>query len=539
MRTESCLSTPTKVLSVAFSEWFQSHPVGGVTYASAQREWRELQTARQIAIGRSPLLLRLAPVDSWQYRIARALLGRRQPTFSADTKAGVPRRDVPLSTQWQSRCTVLAMDGRGAQELNAELEQSTSPWFFPVSPHDSDEEIALVICHLLEHVADDVTDNVAVVFAGNLDSASPRGVGPHTLLSYNAVGRGALFRRSAVMDVGGYDDAAPDFEHDLVVRLSESGYNFHGAPAFHNLAPGNPPHTETTLAALRRRGHTGVVANGGDWVRWSLSSRPTVDIVIPTRDRLDLLLACLHSVESNCGEFVVRVTIVDNDSRESSTLEYFATTPHRVISHPGAFNYAAIINHGVASGNHDVVVVLNNDTVVHPGWLEDLVPIATLSDVGVVGATLVDRQGTVQHAGMGAVPYPVELPYGNIPDLFSRDTVALSRRQSEAVRNVLAVTGACHVVERAKWDRVGGMNEDLRVTANDVDLCLRMNELGWYTVLHPEVSITHVGKASRGSNESSDDHVRFLQRWGFLRGLVDPCVPVPREQLHATVRNDE
>jgi len=75
------------------------------------------------------------------------------------------------------------------------------------------------------------------------------------------------------------------------------------------------------------------------------------------------------------------------------------------------------------------------------------------------------------------------------------------------------------------------MDESLHVTANDVDLCLRLSQRGYYTVLHPAVRIEHVGKASRGTTESEDDHVRFLQRWGYLRDLVDPCVPYRRATL--------
>mgnify|MGYP003346493272 CR=1 FL=1 len=103
--------------------------------------------------------------------------------------------------------------------------------------------------------------------------------------------------------------------------------------------------------------------------------------------------------------------------------------------------------------------------------------------------------------------------------------------QTAAIRNVVAVTGACHVIERSKWERVGGMDESLAVVANDVDLCLRLSALGYYTVLQPHAIITHVGKASRGSDEPINDHVRFLARWPFLTELRDPCVPRPRRHL--------
>lgn len=510
-----------------FSEWFDRHPLEEVSFSVAQREWLDLQTAIQRTNGRSLLALSLAPVDSPQYRLARRLLRRRLLGRVRSVSSDTPVLDVELAPNWRERCAVVKTDHLDVGSFNQELSAGSTPWVLFASAHDSEDEIALLVSSLLNHAHDPRT----TYFAGEIDEGSVRGIGPHTLLSVNAVGRGAIFPRNVLVAVGGLSHDVSDFEHDLVLRLSEAGYPFVGIPTQHSLTPSPRPRTETTVAALRRRGVTGIANQGDEVVTWSVMSRPSVDIVIPTRDRIDLLSACIDSVEQNCGNFAVTITIVDNGSVEPESHAYFSLSPHRIVQHPGEFNYAAIVNHGVASGGNDVVVVLNNDTVVRSGWLEGLVPLATLKDVGVVGATLVSPEGDVQHAGMAAVPYPVELPFGRIPNLVTGDSLNLSQRQTDAIRNVLAVTGACHVVERSKWERVEGMDETLRVTANDVDLCLRLNELGYYTVLNPHVVIEHVGKASRGSSESSDDHVRFLQRWGFLRELLDPCVPVRRANI--------
>ena len=513
---------------MAFSEWFQSHSVDDMPFASAQREWRGLQTAIQISKGRSSLLLRVVPVGSVQYRLAQRLFRSRSANAQRAVISTSPVQFVEPFANWQDEVEVVVMDSRSVSDINAQILASRKPWIFPVSESDDPGDIARLAWHLLGTAHSES----AIRFTGDRDTGSPMGVGPHTLLSYNVVGRGAVIPRRALLDVGGFDPSARDVEHDLYLRLSEAGYNFLGLPAEHKLCSSAAPIPETTMAALRRRGFTGTARASDAFTAWSLMGRPTVDIVIPTRDRLDLLRACLTSVEENCGDFAVSITIVDNDSREPETLEFFRQSPHRIVAHPGPFNYAEIINHGVATGVNDVVVILNNDTIVQPGWLDGLVPLAMMEDVGVVGATLISPNGDVQHAGMGAVPYPVELPYGLVPSsLVSDYVVALSHRQCESIRNVVAVTGACHVVERTKWNLVGGMDETLKVTANDVDLCLRLSERGYYTVLNPSVVITHVGKASRGNAEAEDDHIRFLQRWGFLRELVDPCIPYTRATL--------
>lgn len=502
-------------------------------FASAQREWRGLQTAIQISTGRSSLLLRLAPVGSVQYRLARRLFRSRSANAQRAVVSTSPVQFVEPFANWQDEVEIVAMDSRSVSDINEQILASRKPWIFPVSESDDSGDIARLVWHLLgtAHSASPIQSESAIRFAGDRDTGSPLGVGPHTLLSYNVVGRGAVIPRRALLDVGCFDPSARDVEHDLYLRLSEAGYDFVGLPAEHQLSSSAAPIPETTVAALRRRGFTGTVRSSDDFTAWSIMGRPTIDIVIPTRDRLDLLRACLTSVEENCGDFAVSITIVDNDSRDPETLEFFRQSPHRIVAHPGPFNYAAIINHGVATGVNEVVVVLNNDTIVQPGWLDGLVPLAIMGDVGVVGATLISPNGDVQHAGMGAVPYPIELPYGRVPSLINNSVVALSHRQCESIRNVIAVTGACHIIERAKWNLVGGMDETLKVTANDVDLCLRLSERGYYTVLNPNVVIEHVGKASRGNAEADDDHIRFLQRWGFLRELVDPCIPHKRATL--------
>ncbi len=357
----------------------------------------------------------------------------------------------------------------------------------------------------------------------------PDEIGPHTLWSYNVVGRPALLRRSLVSQVGGPRlEAGAALEHDLYLRLLETGAQFRHVAT---VLPGRPAREDPLLAAdsqrvvraaLTRRSLGAEVSAGplDSLVTWRLSPRnePLVDIVIPTRDRLDLLQRCLDSLTTLTRYPHYRVIICDNDSVEPATLDYLSQTPHLVVRCPGPFNYAAIVNRGVRSGVGDYVVTLNNDTVItQADWLDQMLGVAQLDDVAIVGCTLVGENAAHDHDGIALAPYPQHLRLGvNYP---VRDEFILARR------DVAAVTGAVQLFSRDTFESLGGMDESLAVVMNDIDFCLRAQHDGRYVVVLSDVMITHHASASRGRLDPLDDRNQFVRRWGVFHELRDPFFP--------------
>ncbi len=358
-------------------------------------------------------------------------------------------------------------------------------------------------------------------------------VGAHSLLSYNVVGRPALIRREAIVRLEGFDASAGwAFEHDAYLRLHETGARFHhvaqvlpaGRPASSFRAEHlNVDTVRVVRAALGRRGWgddatarstPGVV----DWRPPVPQPPPSIDIIIPTRDRVDLVRQCLEAIESITTYPNFDVIILDNDSALPETLEFFAATSYRVVPCPGPFNYAAIVNRGVAHSQADFVVTLNNDTIViTPDWLERMVGLAALEDVSFVGACLLDRDGTREHESIVIAPYPQHLRTdSNYPhdDQFCA-----------ATRDVSAVTGAVQMVRRATWNELGGMDEQLKVVMNDVDICLRSQDEHRYVVYTPDVRLYHHVSSSRGTLDPLDDRNRFIRRWDIFGTFRDPFFP--------------
>lgn len=272
-----------------------------------------------------------------------------------------------------------------------------------------------------------------------------------------------------------------------------------------------------------RRGWRGAVTPGAlpGLVRWSLEApadAPSIDIIIPTRDRIDLVRRCIDSIEARTTYPNYDVIILDNDSVKQESLSYFDETKYAVIPCPGPFNYAKIVNRGVAHSSADYVVTLNNDTVVvTPDWLEQMLALASLPDVGIVGACLLDPDGRREHEGIVIAPYPQHLRTdSNYPHVDSF---------SSSLRDVAAVTGAIQMVERSFWNSLGGMDERLKVVMNDVDLCLRSLMEDRYVVYTPYVELFHHVGSSRGDLDPIDDRDRFIRRWDIFGSFRDPFFP--------------
>lgn len=279
------------------------------------------------------------------------------------------------------------------------------------------------------------------------------------------------------------------------------------------------------LQRIGRRGSVEIVSTGCYRTRLALEgASPKVSIIIPTRDRADLLSVCVRSLLERTVYPDFEVVVVDNGSQESDArilLAQFRQTPRvRVLDYPIPFNFSAIVNHGARQSDGDVLCLLNNDTeVISPDWLHELVARSVQRDAGAVGAMLYYPDDTIQHAGvvlgLGGVAGHVYTRLGRgSPGYMARAWVA---------QNLSAVTAACLAVKRSVFEEVGGFDEALPVAFNDIDFCLRLLEHGYRNVWTPYAELYHHESASRGSEDSPAKQERFSAevhamkwRWGAV-----------------------
>jgi GT2 family glycosyltransferase/glycosyltransferase involved in cell wall biosynthesis len=355
----------------------------------------------------------------------------------------------------------------------------------------------------------------------------PSGHSPDLLLSTNYLMHG-VFRRSLVAQVGGFDPAADGAQDwDLALRLTERTSKIVHIPRvlYHwRQVPGSASRDANAkpwaLAGQEHalRGHlerTG--PHGAQVVRlspsdlrvaWPTSGR-LVSIIIPSRDKVDLLRACLSSIFAQTSYPSYEVLIVDNGSEEPRTLAYYeelrADERVRVIPFAEPFNWSRANNRGAAEARGDLLLFLNNDTEARDaGWLTELAGWTERPEVGVVGCRLVRPDGTTQHAG---IAIGVE---GHGSHIFDGDVTPIYGPfgSSEWYRDLMAVTGACLMTRRDVFEALGGFDERYMVGYSDITYCVDAHARGLRVIYTPHTTLLHHEGASRGYNLPAADVLR-------------------------------
>ena len=243
----------------------------------------------------------------------------------------------------------------------------------------------------------------------------------------------------------------------------------------------------------------------------------TTTIVIPVRNRVELLQACLRSIAPVIGGRV-NLMIVDNGSNDTKMLKYLNKLGDehvRVISVPGPFNFAYLNNVAAEQARGDLLCLLNNDVVATDNkWLGEMLSRISENDVGAVGALLLWPSGVVQHAG--TVLGPSFAATHAFSDRLHDDPGYAEMLLVAHERS--AVTAACLLTRRSDYLAVGGMDAvHFPVNFNDVDYCLRLRETGKRIVLTPHARLYHHEFASRGRDETTDKAARFSRELTCLR----------------------
>ena len=367
------------------------------------------------------------------------------------------------------------------------------------------------------------------------------------LYSQNYVARLAVYRRQLVETAGGLRpgfDGSEDY--DLLLRCvaqleDERGILhvpevlYHSRKVAHASAPNGREEQATESARRALSQHlesvspgvqVSVTSPGLYRVHWPVPSpAPLVSLIVPTRDRHELLAKCVHSIRKRTTYPSYEIVIVDNQSQAPAALAYLSALAReegiRVLRYDAPFNYSAINNFAAREARGTVLGLINNDVeVINGDWLSELVSHALRPDVGCVGAKLYYPDDTIQHAGVvlgigGVAGHSHKHFDRRHPGYFGRLRIA---------HNVAAVTAAALVVRRAIWEEVGGLNDaELSVAFNDVDFCLRVMAKGYRNVWTPHAELYHDESRSRGSDEASEKAARFrneceamLRHWGTL-----------------------
>lgn len=256
-------------------------------------------------------------------------------------------------------------------------------------------------------------------------------------------------------------------------------------------------------------------------VIWDIQgNNPLVSIVIPTRDRVEMLAGCISGILERTDYKPIEVIIVDNGSLEDKTHQYFESihrsNPVRIIKDSGPFNYSRLCNFGVRCSKGNLICLLNNDiSIINPTWLTELVSHALRENVGVTGAKLYFADNRIQHAG---VILGIRGVAGHIYKYVERKYPG-DHARLQLTQNLSAVTGACMIFKRSVFDHVEGLDEEhLSVAFNDVDFCLRVRNAGYKIVWTPFAELYHLESATRGQENNSEKKARFKSEVEYMVG---------------------
>ena len=236
-----------------------------------------------------------------------------------------------------------------------------------------------------------------------------------------------------------------------------------------------------------------------------------IDLIIPTHDNLDGLKTC---VEGLLQTDYPQLNFIFIANRCSQPVQDYLNTlasahpPVKIIVNENAFNWSALNNQGVVAGSSPLLLFLNDDIEIQAAtWLRDLQRYLYLDDVGAVGATLFYPDGNLQHNGIETNPQWVAR---NITEWGVKNPLS-------ATRNVSAVTGACLLTKRTFWQQVGGFEEKLAVSYNDVDFGLALRAQGLRIVQATDVELIHHEHVTYGALDHPDKRTLWQKETQLMR----------------------
>ena len=361
-------------------------------------------------------------------------------------------------------------------------------------------------------------------------------------LGCHLTGRLTVYRRTLLETIGVSPYAIRRGEEQaLAVQAAASC----GAPRIrhisavlcHRLVEATRPDEAKLAAVARTLGAIDIapVAGHAEWnrVTWPLPHPlPRVSVIIPTRDRADLLARCLGGLLYRTDYPDLEVVVIDNDSIDAGTASLFQMLQKdarvRVIPMSGPFNYSALNNRAVRAATGDVLVMLNNDVdVIGSGWLKEMVSHAVRPDVGAVGAKLLYGDGRIQHAGvvLGVGQHDAGPGVAGHFGHYAAAGDAGYLGQFALTRELSAVTGACLAFRRDVFEAVGGLDETaLPISFNDVDFCLRIRAQGFRIIWTPLAELYHLESASRGLAETPEQVAHAAREADYMRNRWGPVL---------------
>lgn len=536
--------------------------VNGGSYTDWIHRFEMAELSPKEAIIEGPLISLVLPVydtpDKWLRRCIDSVLAQTYRNWElcvVDDASSAPNVWKTLQSYQRDdariRIAKRETNGHISETSNSALELASGDW---IGLLDHDDELApMALQIMVESIRRHPEWRIVYSDEDKIDERGER-FAPYfkpdfnyeLLLGQNFVCHFSLYDAALVRAVGGFRkgfEGSQDW--DLILRCveqidpSQIGHVprvlYHWRAISGSTASGIGEKNYAALAGqravqdhLNRTGQDAQVRDIGGGrmqvIRALPNQAPRVSLIIPTRDKLELLRPCVQSILEKTEYPDYEILIVDNQSSEPETLAYFEEVSRdarvRVLHYDAPFNYSAINNYAANMASGDIIGLINNDIEVIDGdWLQIMALEAVRAGVGAVGAMLLYPNDTIQHAGV------VLGLQGVAAHVYCGQPHGIEGQMGRArlMQAMSAVTAACLLVRKSVFDSVGGLDEQLKVAFNDIDFCLRVREAGYHNVWTPFAVLYHHESASRGYEDTPEKRQRFegevkfmFERWGDL-----------------------
>lgn len=356
---------------------------------------------------------------------------------------------------------------------------------------------------------------------------------PDNLRANNYICHFTVFSAAILKTVGGFRgeyDGSQD--HDFILRATEQAEKIVHIPKLLYYWRSHPNSVAADINSktyaidagkravrdqIRRMGMDATVESSKAFptiyrIKYELKETPKVSIIIPNKNHCEDLKRCIRSIKRLTTYSNYEIVIVDNQSNEEDLVEFYdqlrCDDRINIVSFDKEFNYSEANNFGVRYATGEYYILLNNDTeVISPAWIEEMLMYAQRDDIGAVGAKLYFPDHTIQHAGviLGLGPHRTA---GHAFSKVDGENLGYMGRLYYA-QNVSAVTAACVMIPRRVWEAVNGLDTSFAVAFNDVDLCMRIRQMGYLIVWTPYAELYHYESKSRGSENTPEKKKRF------------------------------
>lgn len=318
---------------------------------------------------------------------------------------------------------------------------------------------------------------------------------PHTLQSFFYLGSAVFYRKDLLEMLVNQLDGT--WNRDAIAKILVQGLNRNQVRHYSEILYHNIKTQEKILENSKYDSKRKILYNH------------LVSIIIPSKDHLEVLRKCIDSVRRNTIRQLYEIIVVDNGSEEKNRIQieqYLKSVDAKYCYEKEKFNFSKMCNRGVEQAKGDYLLFLNDDIeILQPDWLDNMLELAVLPYSGAVGAKLLyPEEKRIQHVGI------INLQSGPSHAFLGEKDADCYFGRNRVDYNYLAVTGACLLVEREKYLKVGGMEEQLPVAYNDVDLCFKLYEAGWYNVVCNRTKIMHYESLSRGLDAYDEKKMQRL-----------------------------